>query len=100
MKKSDYKKLKKGDKVTLAEDMIAYGFHWDVWGHRVGIPKGATGVIGAVDVPFVRGPERTFVCVDFPPSTQLINPRDGGEITVPNPHKSSYRVAAIESQLK
>lgn len=65
MNQNKFKKLKVGDKVTLAKPLENYS-GGSVWDTPRFIKAGTEGVVGAANVPAVTGRERNFVCVDFP----------------------------------
>lgn len=56
------KKVAIGDRVTVRRSVEAYGSNRDI---QVFMTPGTVGIVGAVDVPYVRGPNSTFTCVDF-----------------------------------
>lgn len=59
-------KPKVGDRVTVKKPVEAYYSNYGSFrGVHVFFQPGTTGIVGAVDVPCVRGPKPVFHCVDF-----------------------------------
>ena len=100
MTPKQFKNLKVGDKVVLIEPRLEYGCGYPVPGGRAAVSAGSVGVVGAVNVPAVRGAERNFACIDFPPDVKLIHPYNGEILVVENPHNNTYRVAAFAAEIE
>jgi hypothetical protein len=93
MSKYAFKKLRVGQKVILAVDRQAFGSGYPTRNGYAYIPAGTIGTVGSVGVPSVTGPNgrcRFYACIDFPHDT----------LTLPNPHRNSYRVSAYPEDIK
>ena len=92
--------MKKGQSVTLATARPIYGCGFHTPDGRLYAPAGSSGNITVVDVPAVTGRERTFVCVDLPADTPLVD--HGGRPAEYPPGRvrpDTYRVACYPHEI-
>lgn len=97
MTHAQFKTLKVGDQVTLAQNRPEYSSGHATGDGRIYVPAGTKGIVGAVRVPSVTGKPRFFICVDSPPEVALVDFKGS-----PAKHwdqKSRKRVAAYREEL-
>lgn len=96
MTNAKFRRLKIGDRVTLAVACPDYTCGHNTWDGRVYIPVGSKGTIGAILVPSVYG-NRIFHCVDFPKETPLQDYR--GRAATHWDSTSGYRCAVYPDEI-
>lgn len=73
MTKSSFSRLNVGASVTLTVSARAYGCGYPTDDGRVFYAPGSTGILGAVKVSNVTGPEGYFHCLDMPEGTPVFD---------------------------
>lgn len=99
MNTAKFKKLKVGDIVTLSELQPVYRCGFPTGNGRAYLNAGAKGTVAVVDVPAVRGRERSFACVDFSPASQLLDAR-GRIVEFENRHRNEFRCGCFAEEIE